>query len=135
MTDSGASSLDYKEINSCKLFTFPLTESKNAIYQLHALKHGEIYLLLDSTEKLPSKEPNSSIKSCLAFDSYFKVLRANSAVFKVDYDDDAFVDDSDEAAFDKAFEKKDYINTLIITSDSNSRSTMFTIIKDRDELC
>ena len=54
-------------------------------------------------------------------------------MFEVDKDADHFVDDSDEAAFERAFGKKNYVNAIICTSDSNKRSTLFTLVKEKDE--
>ena len=119
LTDEGSSCLEYKEVNGCQLFTFPLTETKGTKYTLSALKQGSIHTLLTSDEKLPDTDTKELKASCLSFDTYFKVLRANKAVFEVDKDADNFIDDSDEATFERAFAKKDYVNAIICTSDSN----------------
>ena len=119
LTDEGASCLEYKEVNGCQLFTFPLTETMGTKFTLSVLKQGTIHPLLTSEEQLPDTDTNELKKSCLAHDTYFKILRTNKAVFEVDKDADGFIDDSDEAAFEKAFDKKDYINAIICTSDTN----------------
>lgn len=119
LTDEGSSCLEYKEVNGCQLFTFPLTETKGTKYTLSALKQGSIHTLLTSDEKLPDTDTKELKASCLSFDTYFKVLRTNKAVFEVDKDADNFIDDSDEATFERAFAKKDYVNAIICTSDAN----------------
>ena len=64
-------------------------------------------------------------KSCLAFDSYFKILRTNQAVFQINLEDDSYIDKEDEEAYNKAYGKKNYVNVLVCISDKNKRSTMF----------
>ena len=85
-------------------------------YSLHILKQGKMFCLLSSEEKLVNDDNQALKKSCLSFDTYFKIVHANSAVFEVDKDADNFIDDSDEAAFEKAFSKKKYVNVVICTS-------------------
>lgn len=126
--------LEYRDFGLNKVYTFPLTESEGATYTLTCLKQGVMYKILSSSEELPNSDPKQSKKSCLSYDTYFKVLRANAAVFHVDKDSDKFIDDEDQKAFEQAYSKKNYVIAVICTSDKNQRSTMFTIVKERDEL-
>ena len=50
LTDEGAECLEYKEVNGCLIFTFPLTETKGEKYTLSVLKQGTMHQLLTSEE-------------------------------------------------------------------------------------
>ena len=41
--------------------------------------------------------------SCLAFDSYFKIMRTNQAVFEINLEDDSYIDKEDQLAYNKAY--------------------------------
>lgn len=70
LTDKSAASVDYKEVANCKIFMYPFEPNASSEITLSVLKQGKIYELI-SGPKFP----------CLAHDSYFKVMRANLAVF------------------------------------------------------
>lgn len=117
LTDDCSQIDEFKEVEQSKVYNFPLTENANATYTLSCLKLGVMYRMLTSNEELPNTDANQNKKSCLAYDTYFKVLKANSAVFIVDKDTEAFIDEEDEKTFEKAYEKKNYVIAVICTSD------------------
>ena len=62
-------------------YTFPLRKlSSEAKITLNNLKHYKMYPILNSKDHEKEK--------CIAYDSYFKVMRAKSEVFHLDIDDD-----------------------------------------------
>lgn len=101
---------------------FSLAKQDDSKVTLHCLKQGQVYDLLTS-EQSP----------CLAFDSYFRVLQANKAVFMKEKDEFDLGDDSEDDEVKKAFQDKEYVKVVVCTSGSNEKSMMFTLTKDRKE--
>ena len=127
LTDESVGSVEYKESGGSKLYMFPYSESDdpNMKVTLSVLKQGETYALLDST--MPKWG------ECVSFDSYFKVMRANKAILEQDEDDLNKSHDSSECEVTDACKDQQYVNVVICTSDKRNKSTMFAIIKERDE--
>lgn len=125
MTDESVASMEYKEIGGSKLHMFPYSESNdpNMKVTLSCLKQGETYPLLDS------KTPNFG--ECVSFDSYFKVMRANKVVFEKSKGELNAAEDEGEDEI--AALEKEYVNVVICTSDKRDKSTMFAIMKHREE--
>ena len=71
LTDDSVSSMGYRKIDSHSIYTFPHEPNKDAVIKLYNFKQGTFYKLLDS---------NTS--DCVAYDSFFKIARANRAVFE-----------------------------------------------------
>ena len=69
----------------------------------------------------------------MAYDSYFRVARANKAVFEKHKEEFTLneVGEEDDAV-KAAFLEKDYVNVLVCTSDLKHTSMMYTILKDKD---
>lgn len=70
LCDNAAASKEYKDVGLSKLYTFPHLANKDSQVALYALKYGNFSKLTDSTKC-----------QALRFDSYFKVMEANKAVF------------------------------------------------------
>lgn len=108
LMDKSAASVDYMERQGCKLYAFPYQENKsNSLITLSILKAGKVYDLLTSTED-----------KCVAYDSYFTVVRANRSVFEKEKDNfGEQSEDSDNDEVRQAFKEKDYVKCIVCTSD------------------
>lgn len=81
MTDNSATCelYEWDESSKCNLYTWALDKKEGAKYYLHVLKHGKMFELLDSDEDISG----NGKKSCVSYDSFFKVLSASKEVFDV----------------------------------------------------
>lgn len=124
LMDKAVSSVDFMERQGCKLYSFPYSENKQSSdVTLSILKAGKVFDLLTSAED-----------KCVAFDSYFTVVRANKSVFEKEKEMFGVEDeDSDNDAVRQAFNEKDYVKCVVCTSDQNQRSRIYSIKKKRDE--
>ena len=127
LTDESVASMEYKDVGGSQLYMFPYNESSdpNMKITLSVLKQGKTYPLIDS------KVPNWG--ECVSFDSYFKVLRANKAIFEKDKADLNNEEDDSDCEVAGFYEKKSFVNVVICTSDRKNKSTMFAIVKQREE--
>ena len=125
LKDNGIYTTDFAERGGCKLYQFPLQRNESdGLITLSILKGGEVY------ELLKSSDPDTK---CLAYDSYFNVVRANKDVFEKEKEKFAENEDSEDDAVRKAFSTKDYIKCVVITSDENRVSRLYGIEKVRDD--
>ena len=72
----------YEKECDCQLYTFPFNEKEGAKYFLYVLKHGKFFKLLSSDD--PDVLQSGNNKSCISYDSYFKVLRVSKSVLQVE---------------------------------------------------
>ena len=108
LCDSSAASKEYKDVGLSKLYTFPHLANEKAEVTLWAVKYGSF-----------SKLTDSGSCAALRFDSYFKVMEANKAVFEKKQAINILGKEEEDDDVTKAFRDKEYIKVVAITSDSN----------------
>ena len=123
LLDRAAASVDFMERQGCKLYSFPYQENTSAKDSicLSVLKGNNVYDLLTAKED-----------ACVAYDSYFTVVRANKDVFEKESDKFGQSDDSDNDDVRQAFSEKDYVKCVVCTSDANRLSRVYSIRKIRN---
>ena len=115
LTDDEKDTEDYESCDQCRLFTFPLEANSDKPATLYTLKMGQWHKLLGPEDR----------EDCLSHDSQFTVVRANK---------DAFEDDQvKDGEVRRASSGKDHINVLFCRSRRNKTSTLFPLVKERED--
>ena len=99
LIDNTPDSSDERELEGCKLYTFPLKPDESKEVTLYSLKMGTYYPLISSKEY-----------SCVNHDSFFNIITANATVFEKEIKDKKEKDDlinQDSCEVRKAFGDKE----------------------------